>query len=150
MKMKMMSWKKMKSKQMFSFGKSKRFKQLKILTDAYYNLPSTKSKRATTLGYGKKSDFTDNLKKGKTDNYYNIPSEFDYKKKSSLQYSMGKGRDICKTEYDLTYKNNIGPGTYNPKYIGKRLGEDSNKFSIFGRTWNKPFKKSSEPGPWTI
>ena len=49
------------SKQMYSFPKAKRFFQFKSYSDrnqAIYNIPESKSQRATSFGYGKKYDIT--------------------------------------------------------------------------------------------
>ena len=69
--------------------------------------------------------------RNKTHNY-DIPSEFDLKRRNTPQYSFGKGRDVCeKPELNVVkstpdvVKNNIG----------KNLGDDDLKFSIFGREW---------------
>ena len=82
------------SKMMFSFGKSPRFPTLKrsAISYSFYNLPSTRSNRSTSLGYGSKTDFT-LLKKGVGD-YPEIKRDFDIGTKlgpyfSSHNYLVG-------------------------------------------------------------
>jgi hypothetical protein len=45
---------------MYSFSKAPRFPSFKISghTDAYYDIPVTRSTRATNFGFGNRSDFT--------------------------------------------------------------------------------------------
>ena len=120
------------SKQMYKFSKAIRFPSHKKPYDAfYYNLPSVKDRFTTTFGYGTKYDFAKNVLKGKTDSYYDIPREFDIKRKNSPQYSFGRGRDLC----------------IMPQFkIDKAL-----KFSIFGREWDhrkkSPMNAFITPGP---
>ena len=137
------------SKQMYRFGKEQRFQRYKKPWDAFfYNLPSMKDKFTTTFGYGNKFDFTKNVMKDKSHCYYNVPREFDIKRKNTPQYSFGKGRDICKKP-ELTIETfTPGVGSYN---LRKELGEDALKFSIFGREWNhrriSPSHSLITPGP---
>jgi hypothetical protein len=140
------------SKHMYSFGKASRFGKhvdlssgnafnYKTSENFFYDLPSVFDqnlrrtyRHGAAFGFGTKSDFTHGHLKGKTDNYYNIPSDFDFKVKHSPQYSLGKGREECKRSGTVNYNNNPGPGTYN---ANKPLGHDALKFSLFGRTWAK-------------
>lgn len=133
------------AKQMYSFGKASRFKNHKITNEKFfYDIPTKFEKRAAGVGIGSKSDFTSGLMKGKTDNYYDIPREFDVFRRQTPQYSFGRGRDICKMQSELGRDKNPGPGTYNPY---KKLGHDALKFSLFGRDWSKPKRVQTEPGP---
>ena len=120
------------SKQMYTIPKAERFKYSKVGVDSIYNLPSVMEKRSAGLGYGQKNDFTKGGMRGKTDSIYNIPREFDLKRRNTPQYSFGKGRDVCKKPEFNVVKATPGVGTYN---IGKNLGDDALKFSIFGREW---------------
>ena len=137
------------SKQMYKFGKEKRFHPFKKPYDAFfYNLPSVKDRFTTTFGYGNKFDFTKNVMKGKSHSYYNVPREFDLRRKNTPQFSFGKGRDICKKP-ELTIESfTPGVGSYN---LRKELGEDALKFSIFGREWDhrriSPSNSLVTPGP---
>ena len=86
--------------------------------------------------------------RNKTHRYYDIPREFDLKRKNTPQYSFGKGRDVCKKPEFKVIKETPGVGTYN---IGKNLGEGALSFSIFGREWaNRKISPSHSlitPGP---
>lgn len=137
------------SKQMYGFGTESRFPKRKKSYDAFhYDLPSVRDTFTTTFGYGKKFDFSKNAMKDKSHLYYDIPREFDIKRRNTPQYSFGKGRDVCKRP-GLNLKNYIpGVGSYN---LRKEFGKDALKFSIFGRGWeNKRISPSNmfiTPGP---
>ena len=121
------------SKQMYSFGRNRRFRELKPSSETFfYNLPTFKSTRYASFGYGTRSDFTRSLRNGKTQVYYNIPSDFNFRVRHSPQYSMGKGREDCKRPINNVDKNDPGPGAYN---VSRPLGYNALKFSIFGRDW---------------
>ena len=110
------------SKQMYTFPKSKRFSTgLKSCssTTFYYNLPKVASMRATSLGFGTKSDFT----KAKNYNppFYHIHRLFDYND-GSPHYSFGVSRHLNRSS-DIS----PGPGKYN---TSKPFGSDAPKYSI--------------------
>ena len=137
------------SKQMYKFGNEKRFMNYSKPYDAFfYDLPSVKDKFTTTLGKGQKYDFFKNIMRNKTHKYYDIPREFDLKRRNTPQYSFGKGRDVCKRPELNIAKSTPGVGAYN---IGKNLGDDALKFSIFGREWTErkisPSNAFITPGP---
>jgi hypothetical protein len=137
------------SKQMYRFGKEKRFMNYAKPYDAFlYDLPSVKDNFTTSLGRGKKFDFFKNVLRGKTDNYYDIPREFDLSRKNTPQYSFGKGRDVCKKPELEIDTGTPGVGSYN---LRKNFGDDALKFSIFGREWvNRKISPSNafiNPGP---
>lgn len=137
------------SKQMYKFGKERRFCSFKKPYDAFfYELPSVRDRFTTTFGYGHKFDITKNIMRDKTHSYYDVPREFDLKRRNTPQYSFGKGRDICKKPEFKIEKNTPGVGTYN---LRKDLGTEALKFSIFGREWNhrriSPSNAFITPGP---
>ena len=136
------------SKQMYKFGKEKRFgNYAKPYIAFHYDLPSVRETFTTTFGKGNKLDIFKNVMKGKSHKYYDIPREFDLKRRNTPQYSFGKGRDVCKRPEFNIVKPTPGVGTYN---IGKNLGDDALKFSIFGRDWanKKPsINRVITPGP---
>ena len=137
------------SKQMYKFGSEKRFLNYAKPWDAFfYNLPSMKDKFTTELGRGKKYDFYKNVMKDKSHRYYDIPREFDLKRRNTPQYSFGKGRDICKRPEYKVEKPTPGVGSYN---LRKNFGDDALKFSIFGREWVSrkisPSNSLITPGP---
>lgn len=123
------------SKQMYSFPKADRFENLAKSSSSstfYYNLPSVKSNRATSLGRGDKYDFTRDHK-GKNATFYNLPSDFDRKHLHAPAFTFGVSRHY----YDKVYyetnkmfdKNVPGPGKYN--YL-KPFGNEALKYSIHG------------------
>ena len=65
------------TKFMYTFNKANRFPKLDKTgkTDAIYNIPSSRTNRKTTLGYGKKSDFTKEFYRGTE--YISIQRGFD-------------------------------------------------------------------------
>ena len=84
-----------KSKHTFSFSKSTRFEEIKSPASKtfVYELPSLKSNRSTTLGFGKKFDFV--IKHiNKQVPFYEIPSDFGAKKPQSPAYSFGISRQF--------------------------------------------------------
>ena len=70
--------------------------------------------------------------RNKTHNYYDIPIEFDIKRRKTPNILFCKGRDVCKKPEFNVVKATPGVGTYN---IGKNLGDNYLKFNIFGREW---------------
>ena len=137
------------SKQMYKFGKQIRFGSFKKPYDAFfYNLPPVQDRFTTTFGYGKKFDITKNVMKDKSHSYYDVPREFDLKRRNTPQYSFGKGRDICKKPELKIETITPGVGSYN---LRKELGSDALKFSIFGREWDhrriSPSHALITPGP---
>ena len=124
------------SKQMYSFPKASRFKLIKApLSSVYYNIPSSRSTRSTSLGYGRKSDFTKN-KNNPDLPFYNIKRLFDYKE--TPLYSFGRILIYKKIE------KGPGPAKYN---IRKNLGSDAPKYSFGIKIKNKI--KENFPGPGT-
>ena len=137
------------SKQMYRFGKEKRFTNYAKPYDAFfYNLPSVRDNFTTSLGKGNKYDIFKNVLRGKTHKYYDIPREFDLSRKNTPQYSFGKGRDICKRPELEINTGTPGVGEY---ILRKNFGADAPKFSIFGREWAhrkiSPSNAFITPGP---
>jgi hypothetical protein len=137
------------SKFMFSFGKASRFPKLSRMTysDKFYDLPSTRMNRTTTLGFGTKYDFT-KINKG---------TEFLYLKRDSdkgnyigPQYSFGLSREKFKRVVcpgiNIIDLNIPGPGKYN---IRKKIGENTPKYSIGEKLKLFSFlnKNNHNPGP---
>ena len=106
------------SKMMFSFGKSPRFPILKrsSLSYTFYNIPSTLSKRSTSLGYGKKTDFTLMNKGG--GEYPQIKRDFDKGTKlgPTFVFGMSRSKVYCSTNNPLG-RDSPGPGAYKPKRL---------------------------------
>ena len=155
------------SKQMYSFSKAprftfidpnipkeKRFWKIKEnigKTDNYYDIPEFLSKRFTTMGSGKRVDFTLS-QKGVNTQYYSNPTDFDplhphgprfsfpkagavkreKKKKKEGEEDNGKDKDDDEVKY---------PPFYN--YL-KPFGWDAPKFTMRGR--NEPKKEDTKKG----
>lgn len=113
-----------KSKYMYSFGKARRFPPIdrSYVGQFFYNLPSMKMKRSTSIGYGTKYDFTRDAK-SKSPVFYNFKSDFDQKNPNGPKYSFGLGRECMYKTYDYS-----GPGP--AKY---------NILKPFWKRWNKIF-----------
>lgn len=108
------------SKQMYSFGKAERFKRTsrKDALYSFYSLPDTKSKRGSSIGYGKKSDITQGKKELSIFNCF-VQSSFSPKAYSSNQCSFGIGR----ISDSIGKIKDISPG---PRYnTSKNLGSDA-------------------------
>jgi hypothetical protein len=131
------------SKQMYTFPKSKRFSNgLKSSSSItfFYNLPKVACMRATSLGFGSKSDFT----KSKNYNppFYHINRLFEYND-GSPHYSFGLSRHLNKSTSDIS----PGPGKYN---TSKPFGSDAPKFSIEKKYPLKSYSiLENVPGPGT-
>ena len=124
------------SKQMYSFSKASRFQLIKApLSSVFYNIPSSLSARSTSMGFGTKSDFTQN-KNNPNLPFYNIKRLFDYKE--TPLYSFGRILIYKKIE------KGPGPAKYN---IRKNLGSDAPKYSFGIKLKNKI--KENFPGPGT-
>ena len=96
------------TKQAYSFGKANRFNNNKKIDFSFhfYDIPSTQSKRYTSLGYGKKGEYDKNIGCG-SNQLYAAPSYFDPKKNNSPAYSFGR-------EIRTKKIKDLSPG---PKYL---------------------------------
>jgi hypothetical protein len=130
------------TKQAYSFGKAIRFKKYdkKDFFYHFYNLPEKKSNRGTTLGYGKKCNYSQIVGCG-SNQLYAAPSYFDPKQHNAPVYSFGVSRP-------KNIKDDKSPGPiYN---ISKKFGEGipSYVFGTSGMTKVKKLNRSSSvPGP---
>ena len=110
-------------------------------------MPSSKSKRATTMGKGKKFDF-EKLNNNKCAEFYESQTDFNPKKPNAPSYSFG----ISRNYYDKVYcdsnvrheRNNPGPGKYE---ASKRFGNENPKYSLYGRIKDRIQESSKFPGP---
>lgn len=100
------------------------------------------------MGKGERTDFG-KLNKSLCTNFYNMPSDFDMRKK--LGTSFGLSREYYNKVYleggNNFDKNNPGPGKYN---ISQNLGKDAPKFSLYSKLDNHKFLKERNkytPGP---
>ncbi len=114
-----------KSKFMYSFGRAQRFPSISTSFSGqfFYNLPSMKMKRSTSIGYGTKYDFTRDAK-SKSPVFYNFKSDFDPKNPSGPSYTFGLGRDRMYKTYDYS---SPGPAKYN--YL-RPFGKDGIKYTM--------------------
>ena len=115
-----------KSKYMYSFGKAQRFPPINNSFGSvykFYNLPSVRTKRSTSIGYGTKYDFTRDAK-SKSPVFYDYKSDFDRKNPNGPQYSFGLGRDLMYKSMD---RAGPGPAKYN---IRRPFGKDAVKYSM--------------------
>ena len=130
------------TKQAYSFGKAFRFKKYikKDIEFNFYNIPEKKDKRATTLGYGKKCNYNQNIVCG-SNKLYAAPSYFDPAQHNAPVYSFGTSRPKKRKE----------EGSPGPKYncrINIEKGIPSYIFGKSGMNKNRRLKKcSSLPGP---
>ena len=148
-----------KTKQMYSFSKSPRFKPLKKSSSAsslYINFPNTFSNRKAFIGYGKKSDFTKGYQA--YGQLYKIPRLFDNNNKSiefpnSPKFSFGISRDkmdkvvVGKSSSSINISN-PAPNQYNPTKFYE-FGSGSPKYTMLSRhnSYYKQVKNFSTPGP---
>ena len=147
------------SKFMYSFSKAPRFPSFKISghTDAYYDIPVTRSTRATNFGFGNRSDFTmgksSNKKNDKDDkNKTQISTNEEEKVKyHGPVYSFPKydptAKHVKVVRKDVNgnvipeFKDPTGPGYYN---ILRPFGSDALKFTMKGRINGKDDDKKNK------
>ena len=137
------------SKYMYSFGKAPRFPSLKHSgkSDMFYNLPSMKSTRGTSLGLGTKYDFT---KQTQATEFISIKRYFDKGNQPGPKYTFGMPRDKFRKAFcpgfKMIDKDIPGPGKYN---LFKEPGEDSPSYSIHEKCGSNSFvnKLMKNPGP---
>jgi len=147
-----------KTKQMYTFSKSPRFKPLKKSSSTsalYINFPNTFSTRKAFIGYGKKYDFTKGYQA--YGQLYKIPRLFDNNNKSiefqnSPKFTFGISRDkmdkvVVGKSSSYINVNFPAPNQYNPKK-GIEFGCGSPKYTMRSRHHNYEKLKSLEsPGP---
>ncbi len=139
------------SKQMYSFSKAERFPKIKRNSSVgYYDIPSMFSKRFTTLGYGKRSDFTASFK-GNNASYHDNSSDFNQNNPHGPKYTFSNGREKYGKVYcecvKMFDKDIPGPAKYN--YL-KPFGSDCPKYTMKGRNENPPTRKKEkqiDPAP---
>ena len=131
------------TKHAYSFGHAIRFKPYSIKDNLYhfYNLPEIKSNRSTSLGYGKKCNYSQLVGCG-SNQLYAAPNYFDPKQHNAPVYSFGVSRPI------KLRKDNASPG---PKYnVTNKFGDKVPGF-VFGTSGMKKNRRmnrsSSLPGP---
>ena len=134
------------SKAMYSFPLTERFqKKVDDHSSFFYNIPSTLNKRKAFIGYGSKSSILLS-RRGKTDNYYDIPSSINAKT-GSAKYTFGYSRDTCRKPKCLDQKSTPGPSNYFPY---EKFGQNGLKYSMsFRYKYKKEPDNYNFPGPGT-
>jgi len=98
----------------------------------FYELPSTKTKRTTSFGFGSRG-YLSSRQESPPPNTYSLPSDFDPRKKGCA-FTFGISREAYAKVYAEAQpqqdKAIPGPGSYN---VLKAPGFDANKFSFRGR-----------------
>ena len=115
-----------KSKYMYSFSKAQRFPPItnsSLGEYKFYNLPSMRTNRSTSIGYGSKYDFTKEAK-FKSPVFYDYKSTFDQNNPGAPRYSFGLGRDKMYKNTDIS---GPGPARYNTRIP---FGKDGIKYSM--------------------
>ena len=129
------------SKMLYTFSKSPRFPTLKRSSNSYafYDIPSTRNTRTTSLGYGSKTDFT--LSKA-SPGFPNIKRDFDKGTKLGPSFSFGLSRDqvYCSTNIPKG-RDAPGPGAYIPKPLS-----NSPSFTLRAKV-TVPLPNRDTPGP---
>lgn len=137
------------TKFMYSFNKAPRFPSLKRngKSDLFYNLPSMKSKRGASFGFGTKYDFTKN---NAGSEFITIKRYLDKGNQPGPKFSFGLSRDKFRKAFcpgfKIIDKDIPGPGQYN---VLRKPGEDSPSFSMHEKCNSNSFTKNffHNPGP---
>lgn len=142
-----------KSKQLYSFSKSERFKKLilKNKCEKYYDPPSTKSTRSTSFGYGSRTRF-DKRDKSPCPGRYELQSDFDSATKKGKVYTFGTCREAYKKVYIKAHPvkdlDIPGPGTYD---VRASPGKEAKKYTMRPRTaGNRDGTKTPGPGTYNM
>lgn len=121
------------SKQMYSFPKTQRFKQMRKCTSAtfLYNIPNKMSQRKTFIGYGNKHDFTEAKLKTNTP-FYQVPRMFEGPHPEAPKYTFGLGRSYFQKVVvgnKISKIDTISPGPAKYSYL-KPFGSFSPKYTV--------------------
>lgn len=141
------------AKQLFSFSKANRFENMRgsLNDNVSYNLPSTRSLRSTSFGYGSKI-LDSRRKDSPSPDSYRIPSDFDFSRSDKNKgFSFRVGWKAYTRVYQKEgFKNTLGadpnvpgPGTYKPK---ADFGTDVKTATLKGKFKDSP-KSVNTPGP---
>lgn len=142
------------SKQLFSFPKGKRFiiPNSKQNQNVAYNLPTTKSRRSASFGYGKRYNFARN-NGSPSPTSYNSNTQFK-KNPSAKAFSFGIAREAYSKVYLKGHKGPEmardipGPGSYNNE-LWNSVGKTGKSYTLRPRTGNVGIRAGSKgiPGP---
>lgn len=140
------------AKQLYSFPKSSRFTVInKNLNQVVsYDLPSTKSNRTTSFGYGKRGIFVNKVT-GPPPGSYEPLSQFASRTPTNKGFSFGISRDAYSKVYNEKDKKPDkavpGPGTYQ---TDERCGKEGLRYTLKPRISSNLLKyTTSMPGPGT-
>jgi len=113
----------------------------------FYNIPSSRSNRATSLGKGKKYDFS-KLSNNKCAQFYESTSDFNTKKPNTPAFSFGIARNYYEKVFcdsNIQHERGVpGPGKYE---VVKKFGNEAPKYSIYGRLKERSAESAKIPGP---
>jgi len=142
------------SKQLYSFPKTKRFiiPNSKNNPNIAYNLPSTRSRRSASFGYGKRYNFAKN-NGSPSPTSYNSTSQFK-KIPGAKAFSFGVARGAYSKVYLKGHKapemarDVPGPGAYNNE-LWNSVGKTGKAYTLRPRTGSMGIRVSSKdiPGP---
>lgn len=131
------------SKQMYSFYNSPRFTLREKNSNCfYYNLPSVKSPRAASIGFGTKTEFERSTQSnGKLYDVHDLNTTM-YR---SPMYSFGLGREHCKNYSNLSEGIRPEPASYDIKPM---FSNQALKYSIRKKLNPKQFNINPGPGAY--
>jgi hypothetical protein len=113
----------------------------------FYNIPSSRSNRATSLGKGKKYDFS-KLSNNKCAQFYETTSDFNTKKPKAPAFSFGIARNYYEKVFcdsNIQHERGVpGPGKYE---VVKKFGNEAPKYSLYGRLKERNAESAKIPGP---
>ena len=131
------------SKQKYSFSKAERFPKISVYgAMSFYNLPSVKSERSTSFGYGSRYNFVPKNSET-TPSCYNYCYGVQSRQPNAPKYSFGLGRECMKDNSIDT--PSPGPGKYYSPL--KSMGKDTPKYSIKGKYKDTFYQRTESPGP---
>jgi hypothetical protein len=137
------------SKQQFSFPKQARFADYapkQWCSQSFYDLPSTKNVRTTSLGYGNKYDFTSGVAANPAPNNYN-PNTTIADEVKNKHFTFGQ-RTMKDSPVDVSRTKFIpGPGAYDVESTLKKTGVTIASRTPYVVGGNDTLDRRRMPGP---
>jgi len=133
---------------LYSFNKASRMAPLKADTNvAFYELPNSKSTRATSFGYGSKYDFTKGSVNNPAPNTYSLKGEVGSPDKKGFSFGLSREQMSVTGGAFVGDKKSPGPGAYDVRETNKV----THAFSFRPRTNSQDHQNTSKtvPGPGT-
>ena len=127
----------------YSFPKAPRFPNSPPQSSNFYNITPALSQRATTFGYGNKSDFTSFKEKTPDPGEYKVSEDIKHTGKA---FTFGISRSSSKQhikDHFIADPSTPGPGTYT---ISPKFGREGRLITIGGKRQEKK-AISESPGP---